>query len=225
MTTTEYSHIDTIWKRDQKTGKILEGDFSRPELQFLAGNAWVWTEKIDGTNIRVQRNVVDAEGRVSPTRTEFGGKTDNAQIPVFLYRRLEELFRAGDAEARWQAQFPDNPPVVLYGEGYGAKIQKGGGNYKPDGVDFILFDVKVGRWWLERPAIEDVARGLGIGVVPVVGTGDLWGACMHVQNPGSFSEIGPAQHQAEGLVLRPAVTLFARNGERIITKIKARDYS
>ena len=32
------------------------------------------------------------------------------------------------------------------------------------------------------------------------------------------------EFQAEGIVARPRVTLFSRNGERIITKVKCRDF-
>ena len=33
----------------------------------------------------------------------------------------------------------------------GMKIQKGGGRYIKDEVSFILFDVKIDKWWLRRP--------------------------------------------------------------------------
>lgn len=41
---------------------------------------------------------------------------------------------------------PDHEPVpvTIFGEGYGVKIQKGG-NYIPDDVNFILFDVRFGN--------------------------------------------------------------------------------
>ena len=51
-----YHKIDTIWKRDPSTGKIIEGLFSRDEFLYLTDYEWEWTEKIDGTNIHVIRS-------------------------------------------------------------------------------------------------------------------------------------------------------------------------
>lgn len=203
----EYPHIDTIWKRDG-SGRIVESDYSCPEFEFLENNKWIGTEKVDGTNIRVMWE---------STSVRFGGKTDNAQIPAFLIARLQDLF----LPSLLRDKFGDSN-VCLYGEGYGARIQKGGGNYKSDGVDFVLFDVKVGEWWLKRDAIEDIAATFAISVVPIVFSGSLAQACSLVQN-GFDSCWG--DFPAEGLVLKPAIDLLKRNGERVIAKIKQKDYS
>jgi len=116
------------------------------------------------------------------------------------------------------AKFGDG--AVLYGEGYGAKIQKGGGNYRQD-QDFVLFDVKVGDWWLRRPDVEEVADTLGLDVVPVIEQGTLFDAVSMVRN-GLQSTWG--DFEAEGIVARPTVDLKMRNGSRIITKIKCLDF-
>ena len=51
----------------------------------------------------------------------------------------------------------DPVDVTLYGEGYGARIQKGGGKYLAKSCDFVLFDVKIGDWWLRREAVDEIA--------------------------------------------------------------------
>lgn len=209
----EYHKIQTVYKRNPHNMRfVLEGEWSKPEFEFLANNRWIFTEKVDGTNIRVMwdgQNIT------------FNGKTDNAQMPMPLVYRLQELFETLPQKEKFREIFKDSNGVVLYGEGYGAKIQKGGGNYKSDGVDFVLFDVKVGRFWLERPNVEDIAVKLGIKVVPVIGEGSLYEAIEMVKN-GLTSQWG--DFEAEGIVARPSTELFARNGDRIITKIKARDF-
>ena len=45
----------TVFKRDMATNMktLLEGQYSEPAFAFLRDNEWVWTEKVDGTNIRV----------------------------------------------------------------------------------------------------------------------------------------------------------------------------
>ena len=64
----------------------------------------------------------------------------------------------------------------------GMKIQKGGGRYIKDEVSFILFDVKIDKWWLRRPDIEEIAGDLAIKVVPVIGYMTFEEAIEYVSN-------------------------------------------
>ena len=209
-----YPKIQTVFLRDPKNKHktLLEGVYAKSEFAYLRGNPWVFTEKVDGTNIRA---MWDGEEVV------FGGKTDNAQIPSFLVARLNDLFYKVTKKKIFGDVFGNDGDVCLYGEGYGAKIQKGGGNYKSDGQDFVLFDVRVGDFWLKREDVEDVASKFGVGVVPVVGEGTLEEAIEMVRG-GLNSAWG--DFMAEGLVMRPKVQLFNRMGERVITKIKYKDF-
>jgi len=205
----EYCKIQTVFKRDPATKHktIIYGDYSIPAFEYLADKEWIFTEKIDGTNIRVQLE----DGKIT-----FGGRTDNAQIPAFLIQKLMELFTA----EKLLTVFPEGS-ACLYGEGYGAKIQKGGGNYIPDGCGFILFDVLCGEWWLERENVEDVALKLDIGTVPIIGKGFIHEA-VEMTRKGFQSLVGNCI--AEGIVMRPKIELLDRGGRRIIAKIKHRDF-
>lgn len=205
----EYHKIQTLFKRDmERNGKtLLEWQWTLPELEYLSGNLWTFTEKVDGTNIRVM---------LQNSSVTFGGKTDSAQISAQLVTRLNELFLP--LAAQMQEIFGCD--VCLYGEGYGAKIQKGGGNYRSD-QDFVLFDVRVGDFWLQRKDVEDVAQKLDLDVVPVIGEGSLYDA-VALAKAGILSTWGG--FQAEGIVARPKTELKTRNGHRIITKIKCRDF-
>ena len=215
----EYHKIQSIFKRNPETKKFIEGQWSLPEFEYLQNNRWILTEKVDGTNIRIGW---------TGEEIKFGGRTENAQIPVFLYDKLRQIFKG--KEATFIEIFGDwnTPPVgemsevVLFGEGYGAKIQKGGGNYNPTGVDFVLFDVCVGSWWLKREAVENVAEKLELRVVPIVGIATLPQAVGIVKNRYLKSAWG--NFLAEGLVLRPEVELQTRGGVRIITKVKHKDF-
>ena len=151
-------------------------------------------------------------------KIKFGGKTDNAQMPIFLIDKLNELF-GGEVNEQLFEQIFDCGEVCLYGEGYGAKIQKGGGNY--GSVNFVLFDIKIGHIWLQREDVEDIAKKLGIDVVPIVIKGTLKELSDFVEK-GFKSQWG--DFQAEGIVARPKVELLCRNCKRIITKIKYKDY-
>lgn len=213
----EYHKIDSIFRRDTR-GRIIEGEYSRPEFEYLADREWEFTEKVDGTNIRLSYDG-------SPTfagneHAYIAGRTDAAQIPPHLLNRLMELMRA----MPFGEVFGTDPTdVTLYGEGYGAKIQKGGGNYHRDRCDFVLFDVRVGGWWLTRDAVEDVAVKLGLSAVPVVDRGTLADA-VEMTRGGFSSARWPGVLVAEGIVARPTVELLDRGGRRVITKIKARDF-
>ena len=205
----EYHKIQSIFKWDMSSKRktLIEGDWTLPEFEYLAGNTWVFTEKVDGTNIRV----ILENGAVT-----FGGRTEAAQIPAQLVTRLNERFLPMTAQL---TEMFENG-VVLYGEGYGAKIQKGGGNYRQD-QDFVLFDVKCGEWWLQRPDVEAIAEKLGLEIVPVIGEGTLFDA-VEAAKVGICSTWG--NFQAEGIVARPKTELKTRSGHRIITKIKCRDF-
>jgi hypothetical protein len=212
----EYHKIDSIFARD-RAGRIIEGTYARPEFEYLADREWVFTEKVDGTNIRLS---FDGSPEFRGNEHAYiAGRTDNAQMPPFLLQRLVEIMRA----APFEDVFKPDDEVVLYGEGYGAGIQKGGGNYLADSCDFVLFDVRVGTWWLRRDAVEDVAANLGLAVVPILGKGTLADA-VELTREGFASDRWPGVAVAEGLVLRPAVELFDRRGERVITKIKHKDF-
>lgn len=204
----EYHEIQTVFQRDPETKfkTLLEGWFSLPEFEYLQNNEWIFTEKVDGMNIRIMFN----------SELTFRGKTDRTQIPSFLVNRLNDLFLP--QKDRFAEMFADG--ACLYGEGYGAKIQKGGGNYRQD-QDFILFDVRIGDWWLQRKNVEDVAGKLGIDIVPIIGRGTLHNMIAMTRD-GFDSRWG--KFKAEGIVARPSTELKTRSGGRIITKIKNKDF-
>lgn len=213
----EFPHIDTMWKRKQdgtKRPPIICGEYSNLELQYLKDLTWLGTEKLDGTNVRIS---------LTPRVTQFFGRHGD-NLPSLLYEYLTDVFvdraMSGALKRQFIAAFDEETPVTLFGEGVGAKVHPGSGKYGFD-PKFILFDVKVGDWWLTRPNVEDVGRGLQLPVAPVVFTGKLYDAHMRTVN-GMESTFGDCF--MEGLVLQPMIQLFNRKGERILCKVKHQDY-
>lgn len=209
----EYTKIETIFERDMEgSKKLIEGKFRNETVEFLKDNQWICTEKVDGTNIGI---VWDGH------KVSYQGRTERAQIPAHLMNKLIEMFGGEANEELFEQKFGDMK-VVLFGEGYGAKIQKGGGNYRSD-VSFILFDVYLPEQnlWLKRDALEDIAKTFGIDVVPIVLTGTLQEAVDFVKRKPK-STIGVAE--MEGLVCKPAVDMLDRMGRRVIVKVKVRDF-
>lgn len=205
----EYHKIDGIFERDLKSKKLIEGKYRSETVEFLKDLEWEFTEKIDGTNIRVHW-----DGH----NVEFGGRTDNAQIPAPLTNRLVDLFKGQDNEELFEQKF-GAMEVTLYGEGYGAKIQNGG-LYR-DTQELILFDVKIGSNWQPRSSVDNIAKYFGIESVPVVLTGTIEDGINYVKGKPK-STIGTAD--MEGVVGRPKMELLDRCGKRVIVKIKARDW-
>lgn len=205
----EYHKIETLFERDEKTKKLIEGKFRNETVEFLKDIEWEFTEKIDGTNIRVYW-----DGH----KVSFYGRTERAQIPADLVNRLNELFGGDVNEEIFEQKFGETE-VVLVGEGYGEKIQKGGLYRK--GQDFILFDVMIAGNWQPRESVEDIAETFGIDVVPIVLKGKIQDGVNFVKQKPK-SAFGTAD--SEGLVGRPKVELQTRTGSRVIVKIKVRDF-
>jgi len=207
----EYPKINTIWKRDENDKfNIIEGDYSCPE--FDAIKTWHITEKIDGTNIRV---IFD---RSKNLELKFLGKTDKSEIPLFLIEYLKQAF---DKEL-FIKQFPDFLKVVLYGEGYGNRIQSVGKKYRGD-ASFILFDTLIDGWWLEPDKTKALAKELNIDYVPELGIMTKEKTISLVQH-GFPSALAKQNLNAEGVVARSYPFMLFRNGKPITWKLKSNDY-
>jgi len=122
-------------------------------------------------------------------------------------------------------------PITLYGEGYGAGIQRGG-KYRPD-ASFRLFDVVADdRYWLDWENVCGIAEKLGIKTVPLIGesvcTSNIellvrYGLVSYTaredqNNPGLMTF-------AEGIVARTNPYLYTVHGDPVRFKLKTADYA
>lgn len=209
----EYTKIETPFERDMKgTKKLIEGKWRNPFIEFLKDCQWECTEKIDGTNIGV---VWDGH------KVSFQGRTEKAVIPKGVQEFLDKTFGGIENEELFEQMFGEEQ-VILFGEGYGNKIQKVGSEYREDN-SFILFDVyKVEKdMWLDRSAVNSIATAFGIDNVPVIMTSNLQEAIDYVKTKPQ-STIGTAP--MEGLVCRPKLDIRDSRGNRTIVKIKVCDF-
>lgn len=233
-----YQKINTIFKRDSNNIIMPDAEFSVPELNWLRNCKFDATEKIDGTNIRIEVVPMQGEDFEITFEVAYKGKTDNAQIPSHLLKHLEETYPAAkvlealglpeNIDEEWllskgYKHLEDIPMYTIYGEGYGVKIQKGG-NYIKDGVGFIVFDVKVGDMYLLRDSMEDIAGKLGAPVVPYMGQFTIDEAIEFVKTGFKSTIAENKDYDAEGLVLKCPDGLRTRRGERIIFKVKTCDF-
>jgi hypothetical protein len=168
---------------------------------------------------REKKNVIIPGEHWDGEKVIFGGRTDNAQIPARLIARLQNLF---PSEKMHRIYGKDK--ITLYGEGFGAKIQKGGGLYympSTTNVNFILFDVMVGEWILKREDVIAVAGALSLSVVPELAFGSIHDAIEMVRHDNK-SRLG--KRTFEGLVGRADHELLDRAGNRLICKVKVKDF-
>jgi len=177
----------------------------------------------------------------------IAGKTDNAQIPPKLKKFMEEnypdekVFAALGlkkfipveewVEHKWVTSDGITPSYdavpeiyTIYGEGYGAGIQKAGGNYISNGVGFIVFDVKVNDIYLLTSARDEIATKLGAPIVPFMGYFTLDEAIDFVRKGFKTGLWDNKDFIEEGLVLRTDLGLRNRMGKRLIVKVKYEDF-
>lgn len=224
----EYNKINSIWKRHGmimddaqrkdpslkgKKLSLIDGDYACREFGSI--NKWLVDEKVDGTNIRVfweQEHV----GAVHDVR--FGGRTDRAQLPPTLLKSLTDLFPAD----KFINNFSDTNRVVLFGEGYGPKIQACGGNYRSD-AGFILFDIFIDGWWLERTAVKELADKLEINVVPEIGIMSE-GEIIEFVKSKPMSRCSNVPQMMEGVVCRSDPLMLFRNKKPVMWKLKCKEF-
>jgi len=209
-----YHKIESIYKRDPETKfkTFLDGKYSRYEFEMLKDAPWHVTEKIDGMNIRVGWD---------GWTVAFGGCTDRAILPGDLVEKLHERFTPEVLEAVFPDYLGAEQTVTFFGEGFGAGIQKGGGNYS-EKKDFILFDILHNdTTWMAQEDVTLIAQTLNLPRAPVIGITNL-SYPIELAQHGFQSTFG--EFEAEGFIMRPKFELTDRRGRRVITKVKCKDF-
>ena len=219
-----YVKINTLWKRNmekgENKGKIIEGEYSRPEFKNI--KLWRTSEKIHGCNTKI----IYTSGKypLYTDKVKFGGKTDDAQIPSNLLKYLQQTFTVEKIEKALMFKGELPKKAVLYFEGYGPKIQKGGGRYRDD-ASVILFDAYIDGWWLDQDNVTDIANKLGIDRVPELGIMTEDEIIDLVKNKQPISKISKdITYVAEGIVARSYPLMLFRDGTPIMFKLKVVDF-
>ncbi len=229
MSVREYPKIDTLFDRYENFAVNTER-IRRPE--FLVPKGFIVTEKIDGTNIRVsleqERPDYPAVELRGDWAVRFYGHHEKSQMPPFLLEYLQETFTLDKMKALWRGPGEAEYPIVLYGEGYGAKIQSGG-DYRRDGdVSFRLFDVLIGESWLRRVDVESVATQLYILPVPYVHLGllpiEVIVAEVKAGIPSVVANVEGVPRISEGVIAFTDPPLFNSRGKRLTFKLKTADF-
>lgn len=245
----EYNKINTIYKRDINNIIMPYSGFVLPEIEWMENCLFEATEKVDGTNIGIHlvpivKDIVVVGGiddyieRTVTYHIEYHGRTERAQIPTellkFLMEKypLEKMLAAFNLKERQVLKLDNNddikktfPTYIVWGEGHGRGIQKGGGRYISKGVSFRVFDVQVGDWYLLRDSMLDVAKKLDAPTVHYYGLMTVQEAIDMVKAGFTSPIAEDTTYPAEGLVLKSPHGIRLRNGQRLIFKIKTCDWA
>ena len=213
----KYPKIKSLFKRgdDFKFTEQLVSEFLSDFKDFY----WVCLEKLDGMNIRIFCDYEKQEFK-------YFGRTDAAHIPEHLKPALDRVVSAAkeNADSIKQA-FAGIDKFILYGEGFGHKIQSGG-LYLGENTDFNLFDCysilpSEKGFWMDELKIQQLAGLLKTNTAPSFESMTVSEAVSMVKS-GFSSKHGTAR--AEGLILKTRFPLFDSFGERLIFKLKTKDF-
>jgi len=203
---------------------VKDGKFINTEelVQKLPDGDWIITEKIDGTNIRIIFTKPDEEGN---RKCHIGSrklilnnadKSSKQYMDCLTEVNLHKL----------QEYFKDvNSTVIIYGEGYGAGVQKGG--IYSSVKNFRVFDIRIGLAYQDFSHVQKVCVDNQLNLVPIVNTvnsvnyKDCVVALLNNKNTLIKEGSGGA---SEGLVYKFEPVLLNKYGERLIFKIKFKDF-
>ena len=219
-----YPKIHSLWKRqgwyleegkknniDYQQGRqsFIVGDYALPEFGII--KQWRVSEKIDGTNIRIQLR----------DKVSFHGRNDDSNIPKKLYHYLSNEFTYEKLDKALEGDIASRN-IWLFGEGYGASIQSCGGNYRKD-LGFMLFDVFINGWWLQQDSVQEIACKLNIPCAPTIGYMTNEEIVDYVKSK-PLSLCSEDKQTMEGIVARTEPVLVRRSGEPLMMKLKCKEF-
>lgn len=209
----KYCKIPVPFKRSEEGYKeIIHGVWNSEAIELCKDLKWIFTEKVDGTNTRIHWN---------GHRFEVGARDDDSAIPSTFYRWFNEYFNTDSMEEMFEQLFGEKT-VTLFGEWYGKGIQKVGSAYVSDGNKFILFDAAVQGAYINRDSLERLAKTLSLDIVPIIMQGTLEDAISFIKT-GPKSTLGDCR--MEGVVGILPENLYDHQGNRLIVKIKCKDFA
>jgi len=172
-------------------------------------------EKIHGTSAHISWDATD----ISVPNLSFysGGESHERFMELFDVENLTRIFTdevGADA-------------MTVYGEAYGGKQQGMSKTYGKE-LKFIVFDVKVGDFWLDVPKAEDVAIKLGLEFMAYARVSTDIEALDAERDRDSTQAVRNGVGEGcirEGVVLRPLIEVVKNNGKRVICKHKRVEFS
>ncbi|MHA1437906.1 MAG: RNA ligase (ATP) [Promethearchaeota archaeon] len=190
----------------------------------------VITEKIHGTNFRAGiLDISPGKGIIGKLKflfqkyilkqsKEFVYGSHNVQLGAFSRRTFykknvyAEIAKRYDLVNKLNTTGAQN--IIIYGEIYGAGIQKGY-EYGLEDIDVVFFDVKINGRYMSFDEFELFCKSRNLPIVPVLYEGDYSEEIRQKYSKGK-SILCPKQKIREGCVIK---SLFEENNPRVGRKI------
>lgn len=213
---TKFSKFSSPFVKDEK---FLNTKELSQELPI--GN-WIKTEKIDGTNIRIiitkpkedgSRELLIGSRKLILNEEDKGSKQYLDCLKDINMNKLLEYFKDVDST------------IIIYGEGYGAGVQKGGIYSKEK--NYRVFDIRIGRAYQDFKYVKKVCINNQLNLVPIVSVVDKinYQECLESLRCFENTLINDGDGGIpEGLVYKFEPVLLNKYGERLIFKIKRKDF-
>lgn len=174
-------------------------------MMFKRGYAM---EKIHGSSCRIQWK---SHGLTFAS----GGCKHDSFVKLFNQDKLVEKFNQLGHEK-----------VIVYGEGYGGKMQGMSGTYGKE-LKFVAFEVKIDDTFLNVPNAHDVCNKLGLEFVHYVEIPMETEAIDAQRDADSIQAIRNGMGEGkrrEGVVLRPLMEFLDNRGKRVMAKHKRKEF-
>lgn len=178
-------------------------------LVQLQMTQWQFKRKLDGENLRV---FWDGEQAL------WNGKSNKFQCGAELTDFMNNTF----IEEIFEEKFGRDKKVYLFGEHMGPKSQ--GNELGLMKSEFVLYDVNINDFWLSSEDIKEIAKYFNIKTcydfMPDENVCNFTGSLYDLINDtadGRFKDW-------EGIVATPCVECCYQNSDRVIVKIKNKDY-
>lgn len=236
----KYPKIETLFERDKNTFKISPIPRKKESvLPLFDLKEVIAEEKIDGTNSQLEIKVTSLEidtaicsrnniiGKLGISPSEGTQKLFkqivNTINKIFDYKLIADFLFNNFS----QVSLERGLEIRFYGETYGEKIQANG--YTKEGTDFRLFDVSINGRFVSIDTRNNIASELKIEVVPKVLTlvdlsyENLYEKLFKTHSKSIIAKNNGIDSELEGYILRPRYALY-NNNERVITKIKRKDF-
>jgi len=159
---------------------------------------------------------------------EPDGNRPQGKVNLFCGGCKKELFNALFNIEELADKFIETglDDVVIYGEGYGGKMQGMSATYGKE-LKFVAFEVRIGGCWLNVPKAHEFCKSMGIEFVAYerVST-DIEKLDAERDRPSRQAKRNGIEEDkiAEGVVLKPLIELRKNNGARIICKHKRDEF-
>lgn len=198
-----------MFNRNENFG-VDTKSYRRPEFAHI--DQWLWTEKLDGSNISIA---------ASKFGTTWRGRTPNSQFNLEIVNHLNLRVEAWTGILDNVLNENKLDSIEFFGEVFGPNIQNG--QKYASTINTKFFDIRVDqRLWLDWNTCREYSRVLGyeMPAFGLVGTNAL----VDMVREGFPTKESRHGGWAEGIVAKTPIPLYNNNNDRLIWKLKTKDF-